>query len=87
MINPFGEDDDDFDINWIIDRNLQVSLLVVDDLYGAAPACEKDIYFGESPPDFLPYTKSSISSIKQPYMGSTADLRYVCKARSLNIAF
>ena len=24
MINPFGEDDDDYDINWLIDRHTAV---------------------------------------------------------------
>jgi len=54
----------------------QISLLVADDLFGQIPPLEKDIYFGEPPPESLPYTKSAARSMSQPHLGSTADLRF-----------
>jgi hypothetical protein len=29
LVNPFGDDDDDFDMNWMIDRNLQVNRIIL----------------------------------------------------------
>lgn len=29
LLNPFGEDDDDFDINGLIDSNLQVKFVIL----------------------------------------------------------
>ena len=30
LYNPFGEDDDDFDTNYMVDRNLQFAFLLID---------------------------------------------------------
>jgi hypothetical protein len=38
LINPLGEDDDDFECNYIIDRNLAIGFAMVDDFYGRWPA-------------------------------------------------
>uniref|UniRef100_A0A8C7ILH6 Bestrophin homolog n=1 Tax=Oncorhynchus kisutch TaxID=8019 RepID=A0A8C7ILH6_ONCKI len=47
IINPFGEDDDDFETNQLIDRNIQVSMLAVDDMHQNLPPTEKDKFWVE----------------------------------------
>uniref|UniRef100_A0A224YNY8 Bestrophin homolog n=1 Tax=Rhipicephalus zambeziensis TaxID=60191 RepID=A0A224YNY8_9ACAR len=73
LINPFGEDDDDFELNWCLDRNLQVSFQIVDDMHQRHPRLVRDIYWDEAEPQ-LPYTKSSVNLRTQPHLGSAMTL-------------
>ncbi|XP_071983272.1 bestrophin-4 [Engystomops pustulosus] len=76
IINPFGEDDDDFETNRLIDRNLQVSLLSVDDMYQNLPLMEKDKYWNEQSA-LPPYTiATAADNLKPSFMGSTFDMRF-----------
>ncbi|XP_023340441.1 uncharacterized protein LOC111710568 isoform X2 [Eurytemora carolleeae] len=74
LINPFGEDDEDFEMNWLIDRNLQVAYLIVDDMHAEHPELVKDQYWDEGVPDELPYTVASEQFRTDGMgLGSTAD--------------
>ncbi|XP_051003021.1 LOW QUALITY PROTEIN: bestrophin-1 [Acomys russatus] len=73
LINPFGEDDDDFETNWIIDRNLQVSLLSVDEMHQDLPPMERDMYWNEVEPQ-PPYTAASAQSRRPSFLGSTFNI-------------
>ncbi|KAM8908168.1 bestrophin-3-like isoform 2-T2 [Spinachia spinachia] len=73
LINPFGEDDDDFEANWIIDRNLQVSLLAVDEMHMNLPPMTRDMYWNdcEARP---PYTLAAADYCIPSFLGSTTDM-------------
>ncbi|KAL1774965.1 bestrophin-3 isoform X1 [Sigmodon hispidus] len=73
LINPFGEDDDDFETNWCIDRNLQVSLLAVDEMHMSLPKMKKDIYWDDSTAR-PPYTLAAADYCIPSFLGSTIQM-------------
>lgn len=46
-------------VNWMVDRNLQVSYLIVDEMHHEHPELLKDQYWDEVFPNELPYTIAS----------------------------
>jgi len=51
LLNPFGGDDDDFEVNYLIDRNQQVVYLVVDEMHSEHPELLQDKYWNKMMPD------------------------------------
>lgn len=49
LMNPFGDDDDDFEVSSMIDKNLQMSYVIVDFMHDNHPELLKDQFWNDMP--------------------------------------
>ncbi|XP_022921131.2 bestrophin-2 [Onthophagus taurus] len=75
LINPFGEDDDDIELNWLIDRHIKASYMIVDEMHQEHPELLKDQYWDEVVPKELPYTVASEHYRREEPKGSAENYK------------
>uniref|UniRef100_A0A8R1HU22 Bestrophin homolog n=1 Tax=Caenorhabditis japonica TaxID=281687 RepID=A0A8R1HU22_CAEJA len=44
LLNPLGEDDDDLECNWLIDKNIATGMAIVDEHYDDVPSLRLDVF-------------------------------------------
>uniref|UniRef100_A0AC34RLI1 Bestrophin homolog n=1 Tax=Panagrolaimus sp. JU765 TaxID=591449 RepID=A0AC34RLI1_9BILA len=70
-LNPFGVDDDDFEVDYLIERNLKIGYAMTDELFDLAPELVEVNLANQ-----LPHTKASAKNCRRvnPMIGSVANL-------------
>lgn len=51
MYDPFGEDDQDFELNELLNRHFKVCMTIVDE--NEFPELKKDIFWNQTEPEFI----------------------------------
>lgn len=74
LINPFGEDDDDFEVVWMIDRHLQVGYLLVDKIHNSFPDLRRDQHWDQVAPTQMPFTIASQKYMHEHPVESTCNV-------------
>uniref|UniRef100_A0A158R640 Bestrophin homolog n=1 Tax=Syphacia muris TaxID=451379 RepID=A0A158R640_9BILA len=70
LLNPFGEDDDDFECKFLLSKNLATSLMIVDKCSGKAPEVKEDKFYESGVVEPL-YPETNITE-DRPLIGSAA---------------
>ena len=84
LINPFGDDDDDFDCNHIVDSNYERSRAIVMDEQEEQEFKEKEEEEGEEElPETLPHTLQSYQHLEVALVLAPAHLHHLSLPRHL----
>lgn len=75
LINPWGEDDDDIELNWFIDRHTKAAYMIVDEMHEEHPELLKDQFWEEVVPKDLLYTVGSEHYRRYEPKGSAEDYK------------
>ncbi|VDD90665.1 unnamed protein product, partial [Enterobius vermicularis] len=76
LLNPFGTDDDDFECNYLLDKNLATSMCIVDDECGNPPDVVPDKFWFCGTTDTL-YSDPSQTAQNHPLVGSAVSAKFV----------
>ncbi|KAH7703563.1 bestrophin-3, partial [Aphelenchoides avenae] len=69
LLNPLGEDDDDFECNFVLDRNIKIAMMLADDCHGQIPKQVRDRFNDAYQPL---YAENSIDVPNYRLQGSAA---------------
>ncbi|KAF7259012.1 hypothetical protein EG68_03860 [Paragonimus skrjabini miyazakii] len=89
LINPFGEDVDDFEIEYLIERNLSVSYLIVDEMHHDHPELVRDAFWGTTDVLLPDWTKTTVGGMDEstPHMHTSEDGdRFIGSLANLDLA-
>ncbi|KAK6751349.1 hypothetical protein RB195_002998 [Necator americanus] len=70
LLNPLGEDDDDFECNFLIDRNIAIGMAIVDETSDKYPKMEMDMLSDQD----LMYTNYEKYDIDHALVGSVSNV-------------
>ncbi|GMT24544.1 hypothetical protein PFISCL1PPCAC_15841, partial [Pristionchus fissidentatus] len=78
LLNPMGCDDDHFELNYLIDRNIETGLLIVDETFGVIPPLKMDRFKDQPKPM---YTEESAPKGSDAYSGFTGSVAHIILAQ------
>ena len=66
LYDPFGEDDEDFELNELLNRHFKVAMTIVDD-NEYPPELKKDIFWNQADPELIEHPELDVEEVLVDY--------------------